>query len=68
MSSEQLHPIEYAAERLNVSVDWMYRLVARGDIAVTRVGRLVKFTDASINDYIAAHTSEPRRSRKGTAA
>ena len=68
MSDPDLHPIEYAAKRLGVSVDWMYRLAGRGEIAVTRVGRLVKFTDAAINDYIAAHTSEPRRSRKGTAA
>lgn len=67
MSSDLL-TVQDAAKRLGVSVDWMYRLAGRGDIAVTRVGRLVKFTDAAINDYIAANTSEPRRARKGTAA
>ena len=64
----QLLTPEQVAERLCVSVRYTRQLMARGDLAVTRVGRRVRCTEQAVADYIAAHTARPRSARRGTAA
>ena len=64
----QLLTVEDVAARLGISVDYTYRLIGRGEIARTKVGRLVRVSESSLAAYIESHTSEPRRARKGTAA
>lgn len=56
------------ADRLGVSRDWAYRLMERGDIAVTRVGRNVRVSEESLSDYIARNTAKARQTRRGAAA
>lgn len=68
MTTDQLLTSADVAQRLQISHDWAARLMARGDIAVTRIGRMVRVTEQSLADYIAANTASPRRSRKGVAA
>lgn len=67
MMAQLLTP-EQVAERLAISEDYARRLMTRGDLAVTRVGRRVRCTEQAIADYIAQHTAPSRRSRKGAAA
>lgn len=67
MTERLLTPAD-VAERLQISRVWASKLMSRGDIAVTRVGRLHRVTEASLADYIAANTSPARRARRGTAA
>lgn len=67
MTAQLLTP-EQVAERLAVSKDYASRLMTRGDLAVTRVGRRVRCTEQAVADYIAQHTAPSRKSRKGQAA
>lgn len=56
------------AGRLGISVDYAYRLMGSGAIAVTRVGRKVRVSEESLAAYIEANTAPTRRSRRGSAA
>lgn len=56
------------AERLGISVDYSYRLLGKGEIAVTRIGRKVRCTEEALAEFVASKTAPPRRSRKGAAA
>lgn len=67
--TNRLLTLDDVAERLQVSRDWAGRLVSRGDIAATRVGkRRVRVSEESLAAFIAANTATPRRARKGSAA
>lgn len=68
MTSPPLLNADALARRLGVSRDWAYRLMERGDIAVTRLGRNVRVSEDALAAYIASRTATPRRSRKGAAA
>jgi len=52
------------AARLGISVPHTYKLIERGDIAVTRIGRAVRVSEESLAEFIASRTSAPRRSRR----
>lgn len=56
------------ALRLGISRDYAYRLMERGEISVTRVGRNVRVSEESLAAYIAKQTAKPRTSRRGAAA
>jgi excisionase family DNA binding protein len=64
----RLLKVPEVADRLGCSVDYAYRLCERGEIAVTRVGRNVRVSEESLDDYIRRQTAKPRSSRKGAAA
>lgn len=53
---EPLCTIVTAAEHLNVTPRLVRKLVATGEIASVKVGRLVRITPAALSDYIAANT------------
>lgn len=66
--TEPLLKIQDVADRLGISYDYAGRLCARGEIAVTRIGRRVRVTEASLAEFIAAKTATSRKSKKGAAA
>lgn len=43
-----------AAERLGVSLSWLEKAVGRGQVAHTRVGRLVKFSQADLDEFVSS--------------
>lgn len=45
--------VEQAAERFAVSTWTIKRLVRRGDLKASRVGRLLRFTERQLADYLA---------------
>lgn len=67
MTARLLTPQD-VAERLGVSDDYAYRLLGKGEIACTRIGRKVRCTEEALADFIAARTAAPRRARRGSAA
>lgn len=66
--TDRLLSVKDVAERLGISYDYAGRLCAKGEIAVTRIGRRVKVSEESLAAFVAANTAPPRRSRKGAAA
>lgn len=44
-----------AADRLQVSRRTLRRLVATGDLAVVRIGKVTRFTEAAIAGFIRRH-------------
>lgn len=56
------------AKRLQISEQWASRLITRGDIAATRIGRKVRVTEESLADYVRRNTAKPRSTRRGAAA
>lgn len=67
MTDPLLKPAALAA-RLSISLKSAYRLMERGDIAVTRIGTSVRVSEASLAEYVARNTAKPRAARKGAAA
>lgn len=65
---ERLLTAADVAERLQISQQWAAKLITRGEIAATRIGRKVRVTEESLADYIARNTAKPRSSRRGAAA
>lgn len=51
-----------AAEWLNVSESWLRKKVAQRQVAHTRLGRNVRFTDADLAAIAAAGKVEPAKS------
>ena len=47
-----------AAEQLDVSVKLVYKLVARGELQALKIGRCVRISLASLNDFIARNTQQ----------
>lgn len=45
-----------AATKLGVSPDWLKQEVTAGRVQCTKVGRLVKFSQADMDAFIAART------------
>ena len=68
MTAKLLKAVD-VAERLGISRDRAYRLMASGEIAVTRIGPgSVRVTEESLAEFVASRTAAPRKSRKGAAA
>lgn len=55
--SERLLTIQEVAETLSVKVSWLYSAVARGDIAVVRLGRLLRFRPEDVRAFVEARVS-----------
>ena len=49
---------EQVAERLSCGRSYVFQLLARGDIASVKVGRLRRVPETAVQDYIAALTAE----------
>jgi excisionase family DNA binding protein len=50
------------AERLDVSLEMVYRLVRRGKLAHLRVGSHIRIPSGALDGFIAsAQTTEPKR-------
>ena len=66
-----LHTIPEVAAQLRVNLSTIKRLVARGDIAVTQVGRLVRISSEALEEYLKDHTTRRGKTaadyRRGTA-
>jgi excisionase family DNA binding protein len=61
--------VDDVAARLGISRSHAYRLIASGEIAVTRISRgVVRVTEEALAEFVAAKTSPPRKSRRGAAA
>lgn len=54
-TNEELYTYEHAANRLYVSTRTLRRLVARGRAPHRRIGRLVRFTRADLDDILSQH-------------
>lgn len=52
--------IRKAAEYLGVSHHTLYKLVERGEVPAAKVGGSWRFSEATIDDYIAGKTNRPR--------
>jgi excisionase family DNA binding protein len=53
-----------AAARLNIGPVWLKKAVTRGEVQHTRVGRLVRFSEADIQAFLASRVRpavNPRR-------
>lgn len=65
MTAPLLMSSAQAATHLGVSLSWLEKAVGRGQVQHTRVGRLVKFSDADLRAFISARvrpaTQPPRR-------
>lgn len=53
---------EEAADRSGASVRQLKRAVSSGDIGYTKVGLFVRFSQAQLDEWLAANTYIPRRS------
>lgn len=62
---EQLLTVAEVATWLHVEPRYVYRLASSGDLARTYIGRYVRFSVESVQNYIDAHTIEakPRAER-----
>lgn len=49
----QLLTINRAAEKLSVSRSSLYKLVARGDLRIIKIGKAARIADADIDAFIA---------------
>lgn len=59
-----------AAARLGVSLSWLEKAVGRGQVQHTRVGRLVKFSQADLTAFVETRTRpavQPHRRLRSTA-
>ena len=56
----RLFDVRETADRLAVSVPWIYKAVREGRIPVTRIGRALRFDPTSIDRFIARSTVEVR--------
>ena len=52
VSARQLHSVPTAADLLSVGVATVWRMIARGDLAVVKVGRRTLISQRSIDAYI----------------
>jgi excisionase family DNA binding protein len=56
MSNEPLYKIDQVAERLNISISTLYRLVASGRIEHHRIGcgrGAIRFSESQVRAYMA---------------
>jgi excisionase family DNA binding protein len=49
--------LEEAATRARLSLAFIRRDIARGELEVIRFGRMVRVTDAALREYLAKRTS-----------
>jgi excisionase family DNA binding protein len=60
--AERLMKPRTVAERLDVSLEMVYRLVRRGKLAHLRVGSHIRIPSGALDGFIAsAQTTEPKR-------
>jgi excisionase family DNA binding protein len=48
--------VERVQERLSLSRDTVDRMIRRGDIAAVKIGKCVRVSVESLEDYLQAHT------------
>ena len=48
------------AQQLRVNAETVRRLIGRGEIRATRIGRCVRITPAAVEEYIARVTDPPK--------
>lgn len=56
--------VPQAAARLGIGAQWLKKAVTRGEVQHTRVGRLVRFSDADLAAFLSSHVrpaAQPRR-------
>lgn len=65
MTTTVIEPLTYnmrtAAQRLNVSYEWLKKQVAADKVRHLRYGRAVRFTDEHLDEIIRAHERRPAR-------
>jgi excisionase family DNA binding protein len=49
----QMHDVDAVARRLGVSSKTIRRVIGRGELAVHRIGRLLRVSEADLQSYIA---------------
>ncbi len=59
----RLFDIRETADRLKVSVPWIYKAVREKRIPVTRMGRSLRFDPVALDRFIARNSSEVREVR-----
>lgn len=65
-STQQLLTIDEAADRLNVSVRFMRRLVAERRMAYVKVGKYIRFDPMDLDKWVSDRRIDPRRAHTGT--
>jgi excisionase family DNA binding protein len=60
-----LYTTAEAAELLRMSAEWLKKQAWRGQVPCVRMGRSVRFTDAQLNEIIAAHERPVLRGQGG---
>jgi excisionase family DNA binding protein len=53
--------VQKAAALTDISVSELRKLIRRGDLPVTRIGRAVRLNAADLRAYLASHTSRTRQ-------
>jgi excisionase family DNA binding protein len=64
--TEKLRNYAEAAEWLGVSSKWLEAQVQAGNVSCVKLGKLVKFTQAHLDELVAAH-EVPARNRSTVA-
>lgn len=63
MERERVHEImtpEQVATYLQLNPETVYRLIRRGDLAASRIGRFYRIPRADVDAYLAAHSTRPQ--------
>lgn len=63
MTAPQLLKIEEVASRLALSVQHVYRLAERGDLATVKIGAALRVSEQALAQFIEERTHSPRRTR-----
>lgn len=59
-AEERLMTIEEAAKHLGVTVGWIYKRTAGGEIPCRKIGRFVKFSRRELDDWVARNGRVPQ--------
>lgn len=57
---EQHMSIQAVAKALELSDKTVRKMISRGDLKGSRVGRVWRIAVASVNEYLAAHANKPK--------
>jgi excisionase family DNA binding protein len=59
MPGERLLKVREVGDRLNLKPWCIYQKIAKGEMPVTRLGRVVRIREADLDEYIASRTTRP---------
>ncbi len=55
---EELLTIEELAAKLKISEGYIYKLMKKGELKATKIGKATRFTQKEVQSFIERHTSK----------